>query len=129
VVGRLAEQQRSYLAEQFGSGLSIRSRRDSPSWAARVSTAAAVKRTEKNKNRLSYVPLASPSRAQYPSHSAFDPMVFRPTGNLRTPTPGLALDEVFEVDGNFRRPLESSADCAEGIAAFMQRRKSVFKGQ
>lgn len=42
---------------------------------------------------------------------------------------GRSLDEAFALDNEFRRPLESTADYAEGIEAFMQKRKPVFQGK
>ncbi len=49
-------------------------------------------------------------------------------GSLRS-TFGLPLEQSFSIDNEFRRPLESTADYAEGIEALAQKRKPVFKGK
>lgn len=49
-------------------------------------------------------------------------------GSLRS-TVGLPLEQSFSMDNEFRRPLESTEDYAEGIEAFAQKRKPVFRGK
>lgn len=49
-------------------------------------------------------------------------------GSLRS-TFGVPLDQSFAIDNEYRRPLESTADYAEGIEAFTQKRKPVFRGR
>lgn len=49
-------------------------------------------------------------------------------GSLRS-TFGLPLEQSFSIDNEFRRPLESTSDYAEGIEAFTQKRKPIFNGR